>query len=399
MTKIKDNPYLRIGTDFFKITKQPFASKDLVKIIIRWNLSNIRQDHKTDYQQYIEEMEKFDGFCFVPDNINYQRSINGYYNNYEPIPHKPKEGKFDNIEKLLRHIFGEQYEIGLDYLQLIYHKPLQILPILCLVSYTRETGKTTFLNLLKDIFAENMTINSTADFRNQFNSGWISKLIIGCEEVQLEKKEDQEKLKTLSTGVKAKSEAKNKDKVEVEIYAKFILLSNYETTFIKIDQDETRYWVRKIPKPNFDDPKLKYKMKSEIPAFLHFLLNREMKITESQSRMWFLPEQLHTEALDRLKKANKTSIESNIQIMLTELYEGSENNSEGFLTYTQKDLRQFYREFTNKPVEPKYIKELLHETWKLESTKPQDYWKVLVDGRIEKDKGRYYTIDKSLFLT
>ena len=40
-------------------------------------------------------------------------------------------------------------ELGLDYVQLLYQQPTQILPILCLVSKKNETGKTTFAKWLK----------------------------------------------------------------------------------------------------------------------------------------------------------------------------------------------------------------------------------------------------------
>ena len=64
------------------------------------------------------------------------------------------------IAALVRHIFGDQYELGLDYLQLLYTKPLQKLPILLLVSEERNTGKSTFLNFLKALFEANVTFNT-----------------------------------------------------------------------------------------------------------------------------------------------------------------------------------------------------------------------------------------------
>ena len=64
----------------------------------------------------------------------------------------------------LKHIFQEQLEIGLDYLALLYRKPTQPLPVLCLVSHERNTGKTTFLNFVKEIFGLNVTYNKTDDF-------------------------------------------------------------------------------------------------------------------------------------------------------------------------------------------------------------------------------------------
>lgn len=63
-----------------------------------------------------------------------------------------QRGFFRDIEKLMHHIFEEQYELGLDYMQLLYMQPTQKLPILLLVSEERNTGKTTFPNFLKSIF-------------------------------------------------------------------------------------------------------------------------------------------------------------------------------------------------------------------------------------------------------
>jgi phage/plasmid-associated DNA primase len=136
------------------------------------------------------------------------------------------------ILDFVKHIFGDQYELGLDYLQLIYTQPTQRLPVLCLVSEQRETGKTTFLNLLKEIYGNNMTFNTNDDFRSNFNSDWVSKLIIAIDEVLLDKKEDSEKIKNLSTTRTYKAEAKGKDRQEIEFFGKIILCSKDTTVFV-----------------------------------------------------------------------------------------------------------------------------------------------------------------------
>ncbi|WP_335338980.1 hypothetical protein [Myroides odoratimimus] len=41
-------------------------------------------------------------------------------------------------------------------------------------------------------------------------------------------------------------EAKGKDRQEIEFFAKFILCSNNEDNFIQIDEEEIRFWIRKI---------------------------------------------------------------------------------------------------------------------------------------------------------
>ena len=86
--------------------------------------------------------------------------------------------EWTTIESMLKHIFGDQYEMGLDYLQLLYTKPTQILPVLCLVSKENHTGKTTFLDFLEMLFKGNTAIIGTADIEGDFNQHYISKHII-----------------------------------------------------------------------------------------------------------------------------------------------------------------------------------------------------------------------------
>ena len=236
--------YIRVGVDYFREVTIPTNGED-IKTLKRWNKQTIIDDCG---KGAIAEITKYEGFCFIPDHINFQKSINGFYNSYEPISYKLEpNGTWDKIDMLLRHVFAEHYDLGLDFLTLLWQKPTQVLPILCLVSEERNTGKTTFLNLLKAIFEGNMTLNTNEDFRSPFNSGWAGKLIIGVDEVLLDKKDDSERIKNLSTAKYFKAEAKGKDKEEVEFFGKFILCSNNEENFVKIDANEIRYWVRKVP--------------------------------------------------------------------------------------------------------------------------------------------------------
>ena len=109
----------------------------------QWRLhpSAIKADHGNDYLSHVP---KYDGFCTVPSHTDYQPTIGCFLNLYQPIGHVPTEGEFPHIKSLVRHIFGEQYDLGVDYLQLLYLNPVQKLPILLLVSEERNTGKTTF---------------------------------------------------------------------------------------------------------------------------------------------------------------------------------------------------------------------------------------------------------------
>ena len=75
---------------------------------------------------------KYDGFCTVPDHVGYQPVVGKFHNLYEPISHQPQEGDFPCIRSLVGHIFGEQYELGMDYLQLLYFIPFRSCPFSCL---------------------------------------------------------------------------------------------------------------------------------------------------------------------------------------------------------------------------------------------------------------------------
>lgn len=179
-------------------------------------------------KDFVARIKKYDGYCFFPAHVDYKQVYGTFLNMYEPIPYRPEPGEFPHIRSFLAHIFDEQIELGLDYLQLLYRRPRQRLPILLLVSRERNTGKTTFIHLLKAIFGPNMTVNTNEDFRSNFNSEWASKLIVATDEVLLNRREDSERFKTLSTARTFKLEAKGKDRLEIEFFAKFVLCSNNE---------------------------------------------------------------------------------------------------------------------------------------------------------------------------
>ena len=220
--------YMRIGTTYYRIVRKPLASGDTIASLVTWSIECIKQDHG---KSFLSSIPKYDGFCFVPNHLNYQRVIYNFYNRYNPFEHEPKPGHPKQTLAFLDHVFGEQLELGLDYLKILLMHPTQMLPILCLVSEERNTGKTTFLNFLKAIFSDNMTLNRNDDFRSNFNSEWAHKLIIGVDETLLDRKEDSERLKSLSTSKYYKLEAKGQDRQEIEFFGKFILCSNHERQF------------------------------------------------------------------------------------------------------------------------------------------------------------------------
>lgn len=391
-------PYIRIATSYYKIVEKPLASGDTVLVLIPWNKETIISDHGKDY---LAKIPCYDGFCCIPSHLDYRLEVGTFYNQYHELEYKPKQGGCPTILFMISHIFQAQYELGLDFLKILYMYPLQTLPILCLVSTERGTGKTTFLNLLKLIFGKNMTLNTNDDFRSQFNSDWANKLVIAVDEVLLDKREDSERIKNLSTARQFKAEAKGKDRQEIEFFGKFILCSNNETSFIHIDNEEIRYWVIKVPpfkeELQYTSEEFINILKSEIPAFLNFLITRPF-YTENKTRMWFTTKQIETDALLKLKANNKSLLEKEMIYILQMIMEEKELDD---LRFTLEDFTSSLSNLNRKSYSPTKVKEILIGCWKITDYKNTSYTKYIVcpDGRIinELTKGRCYTITKDKF--
>ena len=385
--------FIRVGTTLYKIVEQPKLNGGYVRKRIAWNNETLRQDYGKDY---IGSVPKYDGFCTVPEHIGYHPVVGKFLNLYEPIDHQPKEGDFSHIQSLVGHIFGEQYELGMDYLQLLYLQPVQKLPILLLVSEERNTGKSTFLNFLKAVFQNNVTFNTNEDFRSQFNSDWAGKLLIVVDEVLLSRREDSERLKNLSTTLSYKVEAKGKDRDEIAFFAKFVLCSNNEYLPVIIDAGETRYWVRKINRLENDDTGFLQKLKDEIPAFLHFLTQRKLS-TEKESRMWFNPVLLHTAALQRIIRSNRNRLEIEMSELILDIMESVGIES---LSFCLNDMLPLLIN-TQVKVEKHQVRKVVQDCWKLTpahntltyTTYQVDYTRDCHYSPIRRT-GRFYTVTK-----
>lgn len=399
-------PYLRVGTTYYKIIEKPQISGDKISILVRWNRETIISDHG---KTYVSSIPKYDGFCCIPSHLEYRKIIETFYNMYNEIPHQPAEVNLSTDvlkEKIpfslqfMEHIFGEQLELGLDYIKILLEKPTQMLPILCLVSKERSSGKSTFIKWLKSIFGLNMTYIKGDSFSSQFNSDWTSMLIVAIDEVFFDKKEITERLKYLSTTDKDKKEAKGKDREEVEFFGKFILCSNNEDNFIQIDENEIRFWIIKVKSIKTENTDFLKNLIREIPYFLRFLMQRPF-FSQKQTRMWFTNSEIRTKALQKLVWKNNNKLESRIIELLYEFFESTEDQE---IQFVPQDLfNMLGKMFRNHYWTVNDIRKLLKEIWKLE---PQSnslaYIKYDLDfsgSFYQTNKtGRFFTIKKDFIL-
>jgi len=321
--------YFRVGDDYYEYIDIPNRYQELTRTFHNRQKSTIKDDYGAGI---LKSIPKYKAFCNVPDHLNYQRVINNCFNTYAPFVHEPEDGECNMTIDFFKHIFGmdkimltngveiEYYQLGLDYVQLLLKKPQQILPILCLVSKERQTGKTTFAKWLKLLFTENMAIVGNQDFENSFNAHWISKLLVCVDETKIDKEFVVEKIKSLSTSNNTMLNAKGKNQVEVETFLKFILLSNNEDNFINIDKEEIRFWVLKVPHIQDRVLELEKVLLDEIPAFINFLNKRKI-VTKYEERHWFNTDYLQTDILQKIKENSLPTLWKILRHRLKEMFE------------------------------------------------------------------------------
>lgn len=384
----EDVPYMRVGITFFKkIFKRDRYGVKRVELK-KWSKDEIKDDHG---KNFLYKVPHFDDFIIEPDNFNYHPVIGNCYNLYSAFAHTPKAGDITWSMRLIDHIFGDQKEIGLKYLKALYMHPKQMLPILVLVSEQRSTGKTTFLNWLNMIFGDNMTVIAPDELTNDFNFSYATMNIIGIEETIIEKQMTVEKLKKLATGKFISVNRKFIDSFKLPFFGKIVMTSNQPDKFIKVDEEEIRFFVRQIELPKFNNHKIEDDLLNEIPAFLHYLKNMPA-LDFTKSRALFTKEELENDTLKTVKEASKTGLYQDLYIIFEDYFDNHDVDS---IEFTVGDIKKEYFERDNR-INLKYIKNVLSKEFNLEVTRS---WYTPLNSTLpdEKRVGRFYTLTRENF--
>lgn len=349
--KPEDVPYVRVGTSYFKIIKKKDRYNIMRTELKVWTKDEIKDDHG---KPFLKEIPKYDDFVIEPDNFNYKPTINNCYNLYSEFPFKPEKGSWYWTKIMLEHVFGEQLEAGLKYLQALYLHPRRILPILALISKTRGTGKTTFLNWINMMFGGNATIISPEDLKSQFNASYATKNVVCIEETTIEKEAATEKLKAISTSKYISYNQKYVNPTKLPLYCKIIIASNNEDRFVKIDDQEIRFFVRKLGMPKNDNANIEDNLIKEIPAFLHYLTKRPA-LDLSKSRMILTPDEIDNRWLRNVKDHSKNVLCKDLTEYLVELFQNSEKK---IIYASPSDIKEHWFK-GNHRIDLNYIKNTL----------------------------------------
>jgi len=362
--------YIRVGVDYFKVLQKQDRYGIERTELKKWKKEEITQDYG---KQILFGIDKYDDFVMIPDNLIHTSISGNYYNLYAPFTHNPTPGPWKWTRILLEHIFDEQFEVGLKYLQVLYLHPKQALPVLALVSKDRQTGKSTFIDWLMTIFGANMVIISPDDLSRQFNGSYSRANIIAIEETLIRKDQIVEKVKSLSTQKTINANLKNVNDFQIPFFGKIILASNNERKFMKIDSEEIRFFVRKLPAPKITNHNILNDMINEIPAFLHHLKSLP-EIDFSKSRMVFSPEEIKNDYLDHVKDESHTWLYKELHAIFEDVF--NNNFSGPVMKATPKEIKESYFNF-NSQVTSSFIKDVLIEEFKFIKTDKNVSYKSL----------------------
>lgn len=324
MPKIKDKitSYIRVGSKYFKNTVRPNKDGKKYHVLLDWTRQNIIDDFS---EKDLSDIRKYNGFVRIPSHINFESEIEGFYNQYYEVTHTPKKGECSTILQILNHVFQDKIEFGLDYFKLLYEKPNQRLPILLFESTPKGTGKSTVGDLLCLLFQENAIQLGNTDFESDFSGFWLNKLCIIVDETSLNKRGIMQTIKRLSTANgKVTSNEKNKAQAQIDFFGKFVFMSNDEGFALPIERGEDRFAVFKVPTLESVGlkkiPNVENLIVSEIPAFIEFLMSREMKYPE-KDRMYFDFEVYKTDQLMLYYKNSISYIAKEIKELIKDTFE------------------------------------------------------------------------------
>ena len=309
--------YLMIGNDIYFLANRRLYKRSQQTFTLHFpkrELLNVR---------------RYTDFCNVPGYFNYQPIVNNHYNNFKMPKWKPRKGEWNTIEQYLNHISGSQFEMMLDYLQISLEHPKQKLPILLLMSYEKNTGKSTFFDLLSAIFGDNVEPVDPKQFEMEWNTQWCEKHFVFIDE--MENIKDKEgvgtKLKKLAYFPTITKNKKGDDSESIEWNGRIVIASNQESGFIEIDDEEDRYWVLKVPRAQSYTEGYVELLKKEVPHFIYYLMNRKLS-TKNENRGWFKKELLHTKALADIVVNSRPPVEHDVENLISEYFDNNKNASE-----------------------------------------------------------------------
>lgn len=342
--------FFRVGSDWYKNIKVENRFGIAEEKVIPFKVGEIQRDYKR-YDSFLDDCSKYDWFCSKPCfDENYEPVINNCLNVMKPLPHTPEKGGIEHSLEFIKHLFdnknqirtyhfndvkskkeikhtivceeeGSQLSVALDMLALMLQKPLQKLPVLCLVSPEEGTGKSTFLFWQQSLFGANAVILDNERFKMSFNSHYATKYFVGLDEgfLEIEKKAEKERLKNMVTAPEISLEDKGANVKVIPNHIHLTICSNDADRIMYMDDNDSRWFVVRVPKFTKENPHILKQLQEELPAWIHYLQNRSI-IHLHQGRLWFTKDQIRTEQMQAIIKNSKPKLDRLIEDIVKDMF-------------------------------------------------------------------------------
>ena len=392
------NNYAWIGPDIFLI--YPDGKR------IKYTTQGFNARFKTQGLNTGDINRIYSGEGYYPDYFNRTKIKNNMYNAFCKPDVKLREGEWPMTEILLRHIFGDQYELGLEYYWVLRHHPTRPLPAIALTG-GEDAGKTSWSDHLEMCFKNTRMID--IDQLTQRENSFIKNTQI----IVVEESSDgginkltnpmaiANKVKTLVTQCGKQHPIKElyNNAGQTDYFGHVILLTN-DITPIKMAGEATRYWVLNVGKPRKIVDFME-KVQDEVGYFLWYLDNKfEPSRSKSKERLWFHPDEYYTEAKDIAKTASGSYIYKKIKESLIEWFKHYPDQE--ILYFDQSSLKDWVHACTDDDFKKGHIKECLVGEFGFgepadRATRP-DHLKEPVNGLWSSRKMSFWAVTKNFEL-
>ena len=328
------NNYIWSGPDIFLV----YPSGDRIK----YNTQGFNARFGSQHLKAHDIERKYSSDGYYPDYFSNKPIDANKYNMFRRPDAEIKEGPWPMTKILLEHIFGEQYELGLEYYWVKRHRPTQPLPAIGLVG-GEDSGKSTIGKHQQMVFA-NMNKGYMHQLEKEENA-----FALNCQDIILEESNAGgtnkntnpmivvNKIKDMVTAVGSTIPSKQLyvNAGEAPYFAKIMLFTN-DMTPLQMDGEATRFWIRKIGKPQ-KHVGFEKRLEEEVGAFLYYLDNIYTPTrTESAERLWFHPDEYDTVAKGLAKAESAGYIYKKIKNILIDFFD--ENPEEEVCYFDLKSM-------------------------------------------------------------
>lgn len=202
------------------------------------------------------------------------------------------------------------------------------------------------------------------------------------DETVIEKQHVVEKLKSLATAKTISVSQKFVQHYSVPFFGKIIVCTNKETDFMRIDDEEIRFWIRKInPIKGDKNTNIENDLFNEIPKFLKYL-EQMQEIDFSRSRMVFTQEEINTESLLVIKKESQNGLRKEIEMYVEDFFN---NNDCDEFEATAKDIKERWLEHDKEKMS--YILKVLKNEMKMTPQEKKYYNPFNSQNPLDKTRG------------